>query len=135
MLNKNILLRKRNERKIHPNIVPPSVKRSEEIRSLSAKVPLVSKVQEVGEYTWHWPLSTVYYKTLPSTMIHAVSAGRAAQASYSYWSGGSKTIALGARKRWGNSISLLNFMGSSKLYKACEGALLSETLCYSVLTG
>lgn len=40
--------------------------------------------------------------TLPSTGVRAVSAGRAAPASYSYGSGGSKTIVLGARKQWGD---------------------------------
>lgn len=39
---------------------------------------------------------------------------------------------MGSEAGWGFSVSLLNILGCWKLCKACEGALLSETLRYGV---
>lgn len=84
--------------------------------SLSAKVPLVSKVQEVGGSTGCGPSGIPAFYPDPCWESRARSRN-----SHSYCSGGSEAVGGAEAEReehpWSDS------PGSPGLYKACEGAL------------
>lgn len=111
LLRKN--LKKRNKRKIHPKI---QLFRKKPNPSLSGKVPLVSKVQEVGGFTGCSPLGIpAFYPDL------CWESRKCSQVSHSYCLGGSEAVEGAEAEQeehpWSDS------PGSPKLCKACEGAL------------
>lgn len=107
--------KKSNKRKIHPKI-HLFQKKPDLSLSLSVKVPLVSKVQEVGRSTGRSLLGTPAFYPDPCR-----ESWERPQISHSYCSGGSEAVGGAEAEReehpWSDS------PGSPKLCKACEGAL------------
>lgn len=113
----SILLRKNNNKKKEQKENPSFLKETRSFSlSLSAKVPLVSKVQEVGGSTGRSPSGIPAFYPDPCWG----SWGRSRN-SHSYCSGRSEAVGGAEAEReehpWSDSL------GSPRLCKACEGAL------------
>lgn len=111
---KKKLKNERNKRKIHPKIHLFQKK-----PDLSSKVPLVSKVQEVGGFTGRSPLGIPAF--YPDPCWESWECSQTSQTSHSYCSGGSEAV-RGAEAEW-EEHPWSDSPGSPKLCKACEGAL------------
>lgn len=110
---KKKLKNERNKRKIHQKIHLFQKK-----PDLSSKVPLVSKVQEVGGFTGRSPLGIPAF--YPDPCWESWECSQTSQTSHSYCSGGSEAV-RGAEAEW-EEHPWSDSPGSPKLCKACEGA-------------